>query len=329
MSDVYGLHRGVMEVGRLFNKKTKCAYILDNCTSLLSNLVIEYFNYCGGHELNNSLFWQWSFFFAKETRTMKNSDVIDYRIEGDDMQAVIITLDPTEVVVAEAGMFLYMTDGVSMQTSMSTDKNKGFFGNLMKAAGRMLTGESFFITNFENTGAQRADVAFAAPYPGKIVPLDLATYPSGFIAQKDSFLCAARGTDISIHFNQKIGAGLFGGEGFILQKIQGDGLAFIHSGGTVIERTLEPGQTLRVDTGCVVGFEPSVDFDIQFVGGFKNALFGGEGLWFATLRGPGRVFLQTLPFARLANRIGSVVAGGRSVEQTNGGLLGGLMGDND
>lgn len=260
---------------------------------------------------------------------MKNSDVIDYRIEGDDMQAVIITLDPTEVVVAEAGMFLYMTDGVSMQTSMSTDKNKGFFGNLMKAAGRMLTGESFFITNFENTGAQRADVAFAAPYPGKIVPLDLATYPSGFIAQKDSFLCAARGTDISIHFNQKIGAGLFGGEGFILQKIQGDGLAFIHSGGTVIERTLEPGQTLRVDTGCVVGFEPSVDFDIQFVGGFKNALFGGEGLWFATLRGPGRVFLQTLPFARLANRIGSVVAGGRSVEQTNGGLLGGLMGDND
>lgn len=257
------------------------------------------------------------------------SDVIDYRIEGDDMQAVVITLDPSEVVIAEAGMFLYMTDGVSMQTSMGMDKNKGFFGNLMKAAGRMITGESFFITNFENTGGQRADVAFAAPYPGKIIPLDLSTFHGGFIAQKDSFLCAARGTDVSIHFNQKIGSGLFGGEGFILQKLQGDGLGFIHAGGTVIERRLEPGQTLRVDTGCVVGFESSVDFDIQFVGGFKNALFGGEGLWFATLRGPGRVYLQTLPFARLANRIASVVTTGRGAEQTTGGLLGGLMGDND
>lgn len=260
---------------------------------------------------------------------INRSDVIDYQIVGDEMQAVIITLDPSEVVIAEAGMFLYMTDGVSMQTSMSSDKNKGFFGNLMKAAGRMVTGESFFITNFENTGGQRADVAFAAPYPGKIIPLDLSTYQGGFIAQKDSFLCAARGTDVSVHFNRKIGAGLFGGEGFILQKLQGDGLGFIHAGGTVIERRLEPGQTLRVDTGCVVGFETSVDFDVQFVGGFKNALFGGEGLWFATLRGPGRVFLQTLPFARLANRIASVVSTGRGGEQTSGGLLGGLMGDND
>lgn len=257
------------------------------------------------------------------------SDVIDYRIEGDDMQAVIVTLDPSEMVIAEAGMMLYMTDGVSMQTSMNVDKNKGFFGNLMKAAGRMLTGESFFITNFENTGAARADVGFAAPYPGKILPLNLATFQGGFIAQKDSFLCAARGTDISIHFNQKLGAGLFGGEGFILQKLTGDGLAFIHAGGTVIERRLEPGQTLRVDTGCIVGFESTVDFDVQFVGGFKNALFGGEGLWFATVRGPGRVYLQTLPFARLANRVAAAVMSGRGAEQTTGGLLGGLMGDND
>ncbi|MFZ9521415.1 MAG: TIGR00266 family protein [Silvanigrellaceae bacterium] len=261
--------------------------------------------------------------------SLKKSDEVDYRIEGDDMQAVVVTLDPAEVVIAEAGAMLYMTDGVSMQTSMSTDKNKGFFGNLMKAAGRMLTGESFFITNFENTGGQRADVAFAAPYPGKIIPLDLSTYQGGFIAQKDSFLCAARGTDVSIHFNRKIGSGLFGGEGFILEKLSGDGLAFIHAGGTVIERRLEPGQTLRVDTGCIVGFESTVDFDIQFVGGFKNALFGGEGLWFATVKGPGRVFLQTLPFARLANRIATVVGTGRSTEQTAGGLLGGLMGDHD
>lgn len=257
------------------------------------------------------------------------SDVIDYRIEGDDMQAVVVTLDPSEVVIAEAGMMLYMTDGVAMQTSMSTDKSKGFFGNLMKATGRMLTGESFFITNFENVGGQRADVAFAAPYPGKIVSLDLSTFHGGFIAQKDSFLCAARGTDVSIHFNRKIGSGLFGGEGFILEKLSGDGLAFIHAGGTVLERRLEAGQTLRVDTGCIVGFESTVDFDIQFVGGFKNALFGGEGLWFATVKGPGRVFLQTLPFARLANRIASVVSTGRGGEQSTGGLLGNLMGDDN
>ncbi|NBX17106.1 MAG: TIGR00266 family protein [Proteobacteria bacterium] len=259
---------------------------------------------------------------------MNKSDVIDYKIEGDDMQAVIVTLDPAEVVIAEAGVMLYMTDGVAMQTTMSTDKSKGFFGNLMKAAGRMFTGESFFITNFENTGGQRADVAFAAPYPGKIIPLDLSTYQGGFIAQKDSFLCAARGTDVSVHFNQKLGAGLFGGEGFILQKLVGDGLAFIHAGGNIIERRLEPGQVLRVDTGCIVGFESTVDFDVQFVGGFKNALFGGEGLWFSTVRGPGRVFLQTLPFARLANRIASVITTGRGAEQT-GGLMGSLMGNDD
>lgn len=256
----------------------------------------------------------------------QNSDVIDYRILGDDLQAVIVTLDPNEQVLAEAGAFFYMTDGVDMQTSMSTDKNKGFFGSLLKAAGRMVTGESFFVTTFTNTGAARADVAFSAPYPGKIIPIDLKAIGGTFLCQKDSFLCAARGTDVTIAFNRKIGAGLFGGEGFILQKLQGDGLVFVHAGGTVVEQRLEPGQTLRVDTGCVVGFEPGVDFDVQFVGGFKNALFGGEGLWFATLRGPGRVFLQTLPFSRLANRI---LAGAMHGKEQSGGFLGQLMGDND
>jgi uncharacterized protein (TIGR00266 family) len=257
----------------------------------------------------------------------QNSDVIDYKLVGDDLQAVIVTLDPQEQVLAEAGAFFYMQDGIDMQTSMSTDKNKGFFGNLLKAAGRMLTGESFFVTTFTNQGVSRADVAFGAPYPGKVIPIDLKKIGGTFITQKDSFLCAARGTDVAIHFNRKLGAGLFGGEGFILQKLTGDGLAFVHAGGTVVEHRLEPGKTLRVDTGCVVGFEPSVDFDVQFVGGFKNAMFGGEGLWFATLRGPGTVYLQTLPLSRLANRI---LAGAmHSREQTSGGLLGGLMGDNN
>ncbi len=257
----------------------------------------------------------------------QNSDVIDYKIVGDDLQAVVITLDPNEQVLAEAGAFFYMTDGVDMQTSMTTDKNKGFFGNLLKAAGRMVTGESFFVTTFTNLGQARADVAFSAPYPGKVVPVDLKAFGGTFLAQKDSFLCAARGTDVSIAFNRKIGAGLFGGEGFILQKLTGDGLAFVHAGGTVVEHHLEAGQSLKVDTGCVVGFEPSVEFDVQFVGGFKNAMFGGEGRWFATLRGPGRVFLQTLPFSRLANRI---LAGAmRGGKEQSGGFLGSLMGDND
>jgi uncharacterized protein (TIGR00266 family) len=257
----------------------------------------------------------------------QKSDVIDYRLVGDDMQAVVVTLDPGEQVLAEAGAFFYMNDGIDMQTSMSTDKNKGFFGNLLKAAGRMVTGESFFVTTFTNNGGSRSDVAFAAPYPGKIVPLDLKSVGGTFLCQKDSFLCAARGTDVSIAFNQKLGAGLFGGEGFILQKLVGDGLAFIHAGGTVVEHRLEPGQTLRVDTGCVVGFEPNVQFDVQFVGGFKNAMFGGEGLWFATLRGPGRVYLQTLPFSRLANRVLAGAMSGRS--EQSGGFLGQLMGDRD
>ncbi|GMV82633.1 MAG: TIGR00266 family protein [Planctomycetota bacterium] len=259
----------------------------------------------------------------------KQCHEIDYRILGDDMQAVVVTLDPAEQVIAEAGGMLYMGEGIDMQTSMSTDKDKGFFGNFFKAAGRMVMGESFFITTFSNSAGVRADVAFAAPYPGKIIPLHMDQLGQEMICQKDAFLCAAQGTQISIAFQKKIGAGLFGGEGFILQRIQGDGLAFVHAGGTVFEMVLQPGQTLRVDTGCLVAFQPSLNYDIQFVGGFKNALFGGEGLFFALLTGPGKVYLQTLPFARLADRI---VAASRHMggqRRDEGSVLGGLfMGNN-
>ena len=260
----------------------------------------------------------------------KQCDEIDYRLIGEEMQAVVITLDPEEQVIAEAGTMLYMTDGIDMQTSMSTDKNKGFFGNLVKAAGRMVSGDSFFVTNFTNRGRARADVAFAAPYPGKIVPVDMAKHGGQLICQKDAFLCAARGTDVAIAFQKKIGTGLFGGEGFILQKLTGDGYAFVHAGGSVFPMDLVAGQKLRIDTGCIVAFEPTVDYDIQFVGGFKNALFGGEGLFLATLTGPGKCYLQTLPFSRLADRIVSASRAGGGGRRDEGSLLGGfLMGDND
>jgi uncharacterized protein (TIGR00266 family) len=261
---------------------------------------------------------------------MPQCDEIDYRLIGEEMQAVVITLDPNEQVIAEAGVMLYMTEHIEMQTSMSTDKNKGFFGNLVKAAGRMLSGDSFFITNFTNQGRERADVAFAAPYPGKIVPIDLAKHGNTLICQKDAFLCAARGTDVVVAFQKKLGTGLFGGEGFILQKLTGDGMAFVHAGGSVFPMDLKPGQTLRVDTGCIVAFEPTVDYDIQMVRGFKNALFGGEGLFLATLSGPGRVYLQTLPFSRMADRIVSASKMGGGARRDEGSVLGGmLMGSDD
>ncbi|MCH9686386.1 MAG: TIGR00266 family protein [Deltaproteobacteria bacterium] len=239
------------------------------------------------------------------------SDIIDYRLVGDDMQAVIVTLDPGEQVLAEAGTMLYMHDGVEMQTTTAAagGEHRGLFGRMLGAAGRALAGESFFITTFSNTGSARADVAFSAPYPGKIVPMPLAEMGGTMLCQKDAFLAAARGTEISVAFQKKIGAGLFGGEGFILQKLQGDGLAFVHAGGSVFPLQLGPGQSLRVDTGCIVALQPSVSYDIQMVGGFKNALFGGEGLFFAHLCGPGVVYLQTLPFARLADRIGAATRG--------------------
>ena len=223
------------------------------------------------------------------------ADVIDYQVFGDDMQIVEIGLDPGEGVRAEAGAMMYMETGIEMQT------NTG--GGMFKGFKRMVTGESFFITNFTQQGSKKGHVAFGAPYPGKVVPLDLRNFDGDFTCQKDSFLCAAQGVEIEVAFTKKLGAGLFGGEGFILQRLSGDGMAFVHAGGTLIEKRLNPGEFLRVDTGCIVGFSSGVSYDIQMVGGFKNALFGGEGLFLATLQGPGTVYLQSLPFSRLADRI--------------------------
>lgn len=251
-------------------------------------------------------------------------DIIDYKIHGDDMQIVEVELDPGEGVRAEAGAMMFMTDHIQMQTSTE--------GGLFRGFKRMITGESFFITTFLNAGSQKEQVSFGAPYPGKIVPLELGKLGGTFLCQKDSFLCAARGVEIEVAFTRKIGAGLFGGEGFILQRLTGDGLAFIHAGGTIIERQLQPGQTLRVDTGCLVAFAPSVTYDIQFIGGFKNALFGGEGVFIARLTGPGLVYLQSLPFSRLADRI---IAASRflanreestGIAGIGGSVLGGLLG---
>lgn len=229
---------------------------------------------------------------------------IDYKLIGDDMQLVEITLDPHETVRAEAGTMMYMDQNIQMET--------GTGGGLMKGLKRMFTGESFFITSFTNLGRDREVVGFASPYPGKIVPLDLAAKGGEFICQKDAFLCAAHGIEIEVTFTKRFGAGLFGGEGFILQKLTGDGLAFIHAGGTIIERELKPGETLKVDTGCVVGFSPSVNYDVQFIGGFKNALFGGEGLFLVNLTGPGKVYLQSLPFSKLVDRIHRALPPARS-----------------
>jgi uncharacterized protein (TIGR00266 family) len=223
------------------------------------------------------------------------ADVIDYRILGDDMQVVEVVLDPGEAVRAEAGALMFMEDGVEMQTSVE--------GGIFRGFKRMLTGESFFITTFLNGTQVKKRVAFGAPYPGKVIPLDLGRLGGEFLCQKDAFLCAARGIDIDVAFTRRFGAGLFGGEGFILQRLVGDGLAFVHAGGAIIEREMASGESLRVDTGCLVAFAPTVDYDIQFVGGFKNALFGGEGLFLARLTGPGLVYLQSLPFSRLADRI--------------------------
>jgi len=223
------------------------------------------------------------------------SDVIDYELFGDDLQLVEVELDPGEGVRAEAGTMTYMHDGIEMQTTTG--------GGLFQGFKRMVTGESFFITTFLNTGKTLAKVAFAAPYPGKVIPLDLSALGGRFICQKDSFLCAAQGIEIEVEFTKRLGAGVFGGEGFILQRLEGDGLAFVHAGGTVIEVDLQAGQSLRVDTGCLVAFAPSVTYDIQFIGGFRNALFGGEGLFLARMTGPGKVYLQSLPFSRLADRI--------------------------
>jgi len=267
-------------------------------------------------------------------------DVVDYEIFGNEMQYIEIELDPGEAAVGEAGVMMYMQEGIQMDTVFGDGAQQGgLFGKLMGAGKRLLTGESLFTTVFQNTGSSKQRVAFAAPYPGKIVPIDLGALGGTLLCQKDSFLCAAKGVSLGIAFQKKLGVGLFGGEGFIMQKLDGDGMAFVHAGGTLMECNLAHGELLRVDTGCVVAYQPSVEFDIQYVGKVKSALFGGEGLFFATLRGPGRVWLQSLPLSRLANRIiaSAPAAGGKSAEQGSllgggilgGSLLGGMMGSED
>lgn len=256
---------------------------------------------------------------------------IDYKIFGDDMQFVEVELDPGEATVAEAGGMMYMDDGIEMETIFgdgSAQQKTGIMGALMGAGKRLLTGESLFMTVFQNRSTHRRKLAFGAPYPGKIIPVHLSEIGGVLIAQKDSFLAAAKGVSVGIAFQRKLGAGLFGGEGFIMQRLEGDGWAFIHAGGTLQERTLAPGEIVRVDTGCIVAMQPSVNYDIQYVGKIKTALFGGEGLFFATLTGPGKIWLQSLPLSRLANRIVAAVPGltrGGKEEGSVLGALGGLL----
>ncbi len=249
-------------------------------------------------------------------------DIIDYTIYGDDMQIVEVELDPGEGVRAEAGTLMYMDQSIEMQTDTG--------GGMFKGFKRMLTGESFFITTFLHNGMGKARLAFGAPYPGKIVPLDLTELGGAFLCQKDSFLCAARGIEVEVAFTKRLGAGFFGGEGFILQRLEGEGLAFVHAGGTIVKRVLAPGESLRVDTGCLMAFAPTVDYDIKMIKGFRNALFGGEGLFLANLTGPGLVYLQSLPFSRLADRVFAAArfkqrGESRGAAGLGGDLLGGLI----
>nr|WP_081441474.1 TIGR00266 family protein [Pirellula staleyi] len=266
----------------------------------------------------------------------RNADEIDYKIFGEEMQYVEVTLDPSEMVIAEAGGMMYMTSGIKMETVFGDpgQKQQGFFGKLMSAGKRMVTGESLFMTTFSNASTQREVVAFASPYPGRIIPMHLDQLGGELICQKDSFLCGARGIQIGIAFQKKIGVALFGGEGFIMQRLTGDGIVLMHAGGTLMERTLSAGETLRVDTGCLVALQPTVNYDIGFVGGIKNSLFGGEGLFLATLTGPGKIWLQSLPFSRLAGRIHAAGSGtsGKdegSVLNSIGGIGNMFMGGGD
>lgn len=254
---------------------------------------------------------------------MQNHE-IDYKIYGEEIQCVEVELDPQETAIAESGSFMMMDEAIEMSTIFGdgTGQDKGFMGKIFSAGKRLLTGESLFMTAFTNNGRSKARVTFAAPYPGKIIPLDLSYYGGKIIAQKDSFLAAAKGVAVGIEFQRKLGTGLFGGEGFIMQKLEGDGMAFVHSGGFVVERELMAGEMLRVDTGCIVAFTQQVDYDIQFVKGVRNVIFGGEGLFYATLRGPGKVWIQTIPISRLASRILSYAAPQNRHEE--GSILGSL-----
>lgn len=255
-----------------------------------------------------------------------NSHEIDYRIFGDDMQCVEIELDPNETVVAEAGGMMMMESSIEMNTIFGdgSRNDSGIMNKLFSAGKRVLTGESLFMTTFTQIGMGRAKVTFAAPYPGKIIPLDLSEMGGRMICQKEAFLCAAKGVEIGIAFQKRLGVGFFGGEGFIMQKIEGDGLAFLHAGGTVIRKTLQVGEVLNVDTGCLVAMTGNVDYNIRLQKGIKNSLFGGEGLFIATLTGPGDVWIQSMPLSRLADRIyaHSPKAGGK--RKGEGSILGGL-----
>jgi uncharacterized protein (TIGR00266 family) len=270
-------------------------------------------------------------------------DRVDYEIKGAEMQFVEVELDPGEAAVGEAGSLMFMDAGISMDTVFGDGsaptgaQSAGLFGKLLGAGKRLVTGESLFTTVYTNQASQKQRVAFAAPYPGKILPMDLRQYGGQLICQRDAFLCAARGVALGIAFQRKLSTGFFGGEGFIMQKLEGDGLAFVHAGGTVVRRELQPGQTLMVDTGCLVAYTSGASFDVQYVGKIKTALFGGEGLFFARLGGPGTVWLQSLPFSRLASRVFAAApqtGGGRREEAALGGLaaggvLGGLLGGDD
>jgi uncharacterized protein (TIGR00266 family) len=260
--------------------------------------------------------------------TSGGADVIDYQIFGEEMQYVEVTLDPGETVIAEAGAMMYMTTGITMQTVFGdpSKQQQGLLGKLASAGKRMVTGESLFVTTFTASSNKREVVAFASPYPGKIIPLHLEQHDGEIICQKDSFVCAAKGIQIGIAFQKKLGVGLFGGEGFIMQRLTGNGIALVHAGGTIMHRELAAGETLKLDTGCLVALENTVTYDVQFIGGFKNAIFGGEGLFIATVTGPGKVWLQSLPFSRLAGRVLAAApsAGGRGRDE--GSILGGLGG---
>jgi uncharacterized protein (TIGR00266 family) len=255
---------------------------------------------------------------------MPTSHVIDYQIKGESIQIVEVELDPMETVIAEAGAMLYMEDGILFETKMGdgSNPNQGLFDKLLSAGSRLLTGESLFMTHFTNRGNRKAKVAFSAPYPGTVIPMDLSSFRGNeLIVQKDGFLCAAFGTKLSIVFNRKIGSGLVGGEGFILQKLQGDGKAFVHAGGTVIEKTLN-NETLRVDTGCVVAFESQVDFDVETTGSLKSMVFGGEGIFLATLRGSGKVWLQSMPIRKLVQALAPY---GSNSRKESSSLLGNFL----
>ncbi|MES2847595.1 MAG: TIGR00266 family protein [Bacteroidota bacterium] len=255
---------------------------------------------------------------------MLSNHAIDYRIYGEELQFVEIELDPNETVIGEPGGFMMMSNEIQMQTIFgdgSQQQSGGLLGKLFSAGKRLLVGENLFMTAFTNTGQGKKHVSFAAPYTGKIIPLDLSKLGGKIIAQKDAFLCAAKGVSIGIEFQRRLGTGIFGGEGFIMEKLEGDGMAFVHAGGYVIEKELQPGEILKIDTGCVVAYTAGVDFDIEFIKGIKNWMFGGEGLFFAVLRGPGKVWIQSLPISRLAGRLQQYAVGGRKEE---GSILGGL-----